>query len=84
MESIYALVILTMLACLAVAGFAIWNWGPGIHQRSVRCPEKNRRAKILAEQVEGDFCCLRVVDVKACTLVPGEILTCDRECMSRL
>jgi hypothetical protein len=84
MESVYFLVILTMLACWVITGIAVWHWGPGIRQRSVRCPEKNRRATILAEQVEGDFNCLRVVDVKACSLLPGEILTCDRECMRGL
>ncbi len=84
MESAHILVLLIMLACLCVTGLAIWQWGPGIRKRSVHCPEKNRWAKVLAEQVEGDFCCLRVVDVRSCSLVPGEILTCDRQCIRRL
>jgi hypothetical protein len=84
MESAYVLLVLAMLACLVITGIAIWNWGPGIRARSVRCPEKNRRATILAEQAEGDFCCLRVAEVKGCSLVPGEILTCDRECLREL
>ena len=84
MESFPIFVLVLMLACLAVTGLAIWKWGPGMHRRSVLCPEKNRKARILAEQVEGAFCCLRVVDVKNCSLVSGGNLTCDRQCISRL
>jgi hypothetical protein len=84
MEGVYVLISLTLFACLVITGVAIWNWGPGIRKRSVFCPEKKRRARILAAQVEGDFACLRVVDVKRCSLVPGDMLTCDRQCLTRL
>jgi hypothetical protein len=77
-------VVALMLGAWAVAGYAIWKWGPGVRRRSVRCPEKGAMASVIAEQREGDFGCLRVVDVKACSLVAGDILTCDRECMARL
>lgn len=84
MDSVYASVVLIMLTCWTITGYVIWKWGPGIRQRSVQCPEKNLRAKVLAEQVEGDFNCLRVVDVKGCSLVAGEMLTCDRACLRQL
>ena len=84
MQSAHFLVLLAMLTCLVLTGFAIWNWGPGVRKRSVLCPAKKRRARVLARQIEGDFCCLRVADVERCSLVPGEILTCDRDCLGRL
>lgn len=83
MPTNYALVVLFMLASFVLTGLAIWKWGPGVHSQTVRCPEKNRRARILAEQVEGDFCCLRVVGVQRCSLLPGEILKCDQLCLGR-
>ena len=81
---VMGVVVSLMLGTWAVAAYAIWKWGPGIRQRSVRCPEKGVLADVMAEQHEGDFGCLRVVDVKACSLVPGQMLTCDRECMAKL
>ena len=84
MENDFVLVVAFMLTCWAITGYLIWKWGPGVRTRSVQCPEKNKDAEVLAEQVEGDFNCLRVVDVKRCSLVPGEILTCDRGCLRQL
>jgi hypothetical protein len=83
MDSVYPIVVI-MLVCWTIAGYVIWKWGPGMRRRSVQCPEKKLSAKVLAEQVEGDFSCLRVVDVKSCSLVAGEILTCDRSCLRYL
>lgn len=73
-----------MLGTWTVAAFAIWKWGPGIRRRSVRCPEKGVLAEVMADQQEGDFGCLRVVDVRRCSLVPGDMLNCERECMVKL
>lgn len=84
MNNNFLLVVAFMLICWAITAYVIWKWGPGIRPRSVQCPEKNHNAEILAEQVEGDFNCLRVVDVKCCSLVPGEMLTCDRGCLRQL
>lgn len=84
MDKEFTLVVWFILTSLAVTGYLIWKWGPGIRPRAVKCPEKGCRAEILAEQVEGDFNCLRVVDVKRCSLVPGEMLTCDRGCLRQL
>ena len=84
MDSVYPLVVLIMVACWTIAGYLIWKWGPGLRRRTVLCPEKNLRAKVLAEQIEGDFNCLRVVDVKSCSLLAGEVLTCARGCLRQL
>ena len=84
MANDYVLVVAFMLTCWAIAGYLIWKWGPGIRKRSLQCPEKHLTAEILAEQIEGDFNCLRVVDVKGCSLMAGEILTCDRACLRGL
>jgi hypothetical protein len=68
----------------AIVGYAIWFWGPGLRKRSVWCPVLKRRAKVLADQREPEFGCLRVVDVKSCSLVKGPELTCSKECLSHL
>jgi len=84
MENIIALEIVGVLSAWAVAAYAIWRWGPGVRGRSVRCPEKKVRAKVVADQREAEFGCLRVVDVTACSLLPGAPVTCDKECLLRL
>jgi len=63
-----------------VAGYAIWKWGPGLRKRSVRCPERKRRATVLADQREAEFGCLRVVDVKACSLLTSAPQDCTKQC----
>jgi len=67
-----------------IAGYAIWQWGPGLRRRSVRCPVLKRRARVLADQREPEFNSLVVVDVKSCSLVGGPAFTCSKECLSRL
>lgn len=74
-----------MLACWAVAAYAIWKWGPGVRKRSVRCPEKKLKANVLANHREAEFACIRATDVKACSLLPtGGVLTCSKACLARL
>lgn len=41
-------------------------------------------ARVVVELREGDFGSLRVADVNACSLFPGEPLACDKECLARL
>jgi hypothetical protein len=86
MHSDYAMVLAVIvgLAIWALAGYAIWKWGPGLRKCSVRCPEKSVRATVLADQREAEFGCLTVIDVKACTLAPNAPLRCGKECMARL
>jgi len=61
-----------------VAGYAIWKYGPGLRKRFVRCPERKVRATVVADQREAQFGCLRVVDVKACSL--SAQMDCSKQC----
>jgi hypothetical protein len=70
------------LVLWVIVGYAIWRWGPGLRQRSVRCPLLKRRARILADQQEADFGSLVMVDVKSCSLASGPARTCSKECVS--
>ena len=64
----------------AIAGYSIWKWGPGLRKRSVRCPERKLRATVLADQREAEFGSLRVVDVKACSLLTPAQQECLKQC----
>ena len=66
-----------------IVGYAIWQWGPGLRKRSVRCPVLKRKAKVLAELTEPEFGCLEVADVKACSLLRSP-LACGKECLQHL
>jgi hypothetical protein len=83
-DPILQLLMAVILACWAIAGYAIWKWGPGLRKRWVRCPEKKVRATVLADQREAEFGCLRVVDVMACSLFSGKPLSCGKECLTHL
>jgi hypothetical protein len=67
-------------AAWSVAGYAIWKWGPGLRRRSVRCPEKRRRATVLAGQREVEFATLQVFDIKACSLLDAVPPDCSKQC----
>jgi hypothetical protein len=62
-----------------IAGYAIWKWGPGLRKRRVRCPERKVRATVLADQREAGFGSLRVVELKECSLTPGQ-MNCSKQC----
>ncbi len=76
-----------VLIAWVVAGYAIWQYGPGVRECSVRCPVLKKRAKLFADQREGDFFCsyagLKAVDVTYCSLMKGP-LTCGKECLQHL
>jgi hypothetical protein len=74
----------TVLAWWMVAALAVWRFGPGMHLRSVRCPVKKTRAMVAAEEHEVGFASLRVLDVTACSLYPGQRLACGKECLAHL
>ena len=67
-------------AAWSVAGYAIWKWGPGLRKRPVRCPEKRRRATVLADQREAEFATLQVSDIKACSLLGAVPPDCSKQC----
>jgi len=84
MTSTLVLAIVGGLVFWTIVGYAIWQWGPGLRKRSVRCPELKRRARVLADQREGEFGSLVVTDVKSCSLINGPALTCSKQCLSHL
>lgn len=84
MNSIIVLEISGVVVCWVVLAHAIWKWGPGLRRRSIRCPEKKVRAKVLADQREAEFGCLHVVQVGECSLFPNAPVSCGRGCMARL
>lgn len=84
MANIILLEVVGVLLAWVVASYTIWKWGPGLRKRSVGCPEKGRRATVLAEQREAEFGCLRVVDVRHCSLIASAPLTCNKGCLPRL
>jgi len=84
MDGIIPLEIFGVAICWLLLAHAIWKWGPGLRRRSVRCPEKRLEAKVLADQREGDFDCLRVADVKECSLLGSAPPSCGKGCMIRL
>ena len=84
MDSIIALEVATVFSAWAVAGFTIWKWGPGFRKRSVTCPNTKRTARVLADQREAEFGCLRVVDVRTCSLIPSQVLSCGKDCIAKI
>ena len=84
MSSIIVLEISGVVVCWVVLAHAIWKWGPGLRRRSIRCPEKKVRAKVLADQREAEFGCLQVVQVRECSLFANAPVSCGRGCMARL
>jgi len=82
-----ALAIGAAVMALVVAGYAIWQYGPGMRERSVRCPVLKKRAKVLVDQREANFYCsyagLKAVDLTHCSLMKGA-LTCSKECLQNL
>ncbi len=84
MDPIIAIEIAGVIAAWTVAGFTIWKWGPGFRKRSVTCPNTKRRARVLADQREAEFGCLRVVDVRTCSLIPSQVLSCGKDCIAKI
>jgi len=84
MKTILVLEVLGVLSCWSVLAHAIWKWGPGLRRRSVRCPEKRASAKVLADQREAEFGCLRVIEVKECSRFGSGPVACSKGCMARL
>ena len=67
-----------------IAATAILRWGPGNVTRWVRCPSEKVRAQVRVQQGESDFGSLLVLDVSACSLMPGPVVTCGEECLAHL
>ena len=84
MSGMITLEILGVVVCWAVVAFTIWKWGPGLRKRSVTCPGLKISAQVMADQREAEFGCLRVADIKACSVFPDGDLACGKECLARL
>jgi hypothetical protein len=84
MNSIIALEMFGVLICWAVLAHAIWKWGPGLRKRSVRCPDKGVDARVLADQREAEFGCLKVTEVKGCSLLGNAPVACSKGCIAPL
>ena len=77
------LAILAVVAAWSVFAYTVWRWGPGRRRRSVHCPEKNQRARLVVQQHESGFGTLQVTNVTACSLLPDGPVTCDKECLKQ-
>ena len=72
---------LIAVAVLMVAAIIyIYQQGPGIVTRSVRCPEKGVDASVTFVQKERGFARLIVTDVTNCSLLPPGDVTCSKAC----
>ncbi len=82
------LAVVAVLVSWSLVGRVIWQWGPGLRKRSVKCPLLKKRAKVLAEQREaefvGSYAGLEAVDIEECSLLKGRPITCGKECLQHL
>lgn len=65
---------------MAVAIVYIYQQGPGIVTRSVRCPVKGVDASVTFVQKERGFARLVVEDVTKCSLLPPGEVECSKAC----
>ncbi len=84
MDPIMILEVGAVVLCWIIAAYAIWKWGPGLRKRSVKCPEKRLRARVVADQREAEFGCVGAADVTDCSLTSDRPLSCGKECLSHL
>ena len=84
MNTLIAIEACGVLLAWAVLARAIWKWGPGLRWRSVRCPERKVGTRVLADQREAEFGCLRVADVTRCSLVGNAPIACSKGCRTSL
>lgn len=84
----FALAVLAVLVSWSLAGRLIWQWGPGLRKRSVKCPLLKKRATVLAEQREagfvGSYAGLETVDISQCSLLKAPAITCGKKCLQHL
>lgn len=85
MSSAFVLGIMFIAAVWAIGGYFIWEFGPGLRIRSVRCPVLKKRATVLADVKEarypGSYAGLALADVKECSLLGTTFLSCHKECI---
>jgi len=88
MTSSILLALMAVAAVWAIAVYLMWQWGPGLRERSVWCPLQKKRATVLVEQREAlfvnSYAGLGVVDIKRCSLFRSGALGCHKQCLQRL
>jgi hypothetical protein len=77
------LAILAIVAAWSFFAYTVWRWGPGRRRHSVRCPEKNRRARVVVERQESGYGTLLVTDIAECSLLPDGSVSCGKECLRK-
>jgi hypothetical protein len=82
------LAVMIVLALWAIMTYAIWQWGPGLRRRTVWCPVRKKRARVLALQREAlfypSYAGLSVIDIKECSLLKRGQMNCHKECLQRM
>ena len=76
--------LLMALGFLLVAGYGIWQWGPGLRTHAVKCPELKLGARVLVDQREAEFGNLKFTDIKRCSLLKDRPVDCGKECLGKL
>jgi len=72
--------LIAVVLLMAAGIIYVYQQGPGIITRSVRCPEKGVDAQVTFFQKERGFARLVIVDVTKCSLLgPGQV-TCSKAC----
>lgn len=88
MTSAVLLALMAVIAVWALAAFFIWQWGPGVKERSVWCPVYKQRATVLVQLKEAlfvnSYAGLSVTDVKECSLFKFTPLKCHKQCLQRM
>jgi hypothetical protein len=80
MVLVASLALIGVAALMAAAIFYIYQQGPGISTRHVRCPEKCVDADVTFLQKESGFARLITVDVTKCSLLGPGAVTCSKAC----
>ena len=88
MTSSVLFALMAVIAVLALTAYFIWQWGPGLRERSVWCPVHKKRATVLVELKEAlfvnSYAGLSVVDVRRCSLYRFTPLGCHKQCLQRM
>ncbi len=80
----YMVVVPWLILFWGAVALLIRRYGPGRMKRSVRCPERNTRAKLIVHYSEPTFGAVEASDVTACSLFSTAPITCDKACLARL
>jgi len=88
MTSSVLLALIVVLAVWALAAYLVWQWGPGVRERSVWCPVYKKRATVLVQLREAlfvnSYAGLGAVDIKQCSLFKFTPLKCHKQCLQRM